>query len=60
MLVPADLPTAQIECAKEILRYPSHPFILPPDLLPNEAQVIRIRQRIGPDVIGGYSVALLK
>ena len=24
MLVPADLPTAQIECAKQILRYPGN------------------------------------
>jgi hypothetical protein len=30
------------------------------DLLAGEAQVLRIRQRVGPDVIGGYSVVLLK
>jgi hypothetical protein len=31
-----------------------------PSLKPHEAQVLRIRQRVGGDVVGGYSVVLIK
>ncbi len=30
-----------------------------PDLKPQEAQVLRIRQRVGGEIVGGYSVVLL-
>ena len=31
-----------------------------PNLKPHEAQVLRIRQRIGGDIVGGYSVVIVK
>jgi hypothetical protein len=42
-----------------VTRYESA-FMRAPDLAEYEEQVVRIRQRAGGEVIGGYSVVLLK